>query len=129
LRPPSQGKAMEKKKNDHNISVGRGGEERARKYLEKLGYSIVETNYRTPRGEIDIIARQGGEIVFVEVKTRKSDRLGAPAEAVDQRKQARLRNLALSYLKKIRSIDAPCRFDVISINLEKECLEHLKGAF
>jgi putative endonuclease len=120
---------MDKEKKNNHIILGRMGEEMARRFLLERGYSILETNYRTSRGEIDIIALEGEEFVFVEVKTRKNDRFGTPSEAVDRRKQARLRNLACSYLKKIGSIDAPCRFDVISINLEKDHIELIEGAF
>ena len=82
------------------ISTGRDGEQIALAYLRKKGYRICETNFRCPLGEIDIIAFDKDEIVFVEVKTRKSNKLGYPEQAVGERKQIKLSRLALWYLQK-----------------------------
>lgn len=85
--------------------------------LIKNGLIILERNFRCRHGEIDIIAREGDMIVFIEVKTRKSDRFGVPEEAVDRRKQAKLRQLAAYYLNK-NFYAFRCRFDVYSIYLD-----------
>ncbi|NOX20989.1 MAG: YraN family protein [Nitrospirae bacterium] len=95
--------------------TGREGEDLAVKYLRKNGLKIIERNFRTPIGEIDIIARDGPAIVIVEVKTRTSLNFGHPLEAVDQRKQKRLRRLALYYLKYRGIENVQVRFDVLAI--------------
>ena len=97
------------------MSLGSYGEEFGKLFLMKKGYKIIKQNYTTPLGEIDIIARDGDTLVFVEVKTRESWRFGLPYEAVDRRKQRKIANVALLYLKRFREIP-PCRFDVISIS-------------
>lgn len=112
-----------------HIDRGRSGEERAAGHLSGIGYEIVEMNYRIRPGEIDIIARHQGDIVFVEVKTRKSGGYGAPEEAVDRRKQSRLRSLASAWLSSKGLSDAPCRFDVVSLTLDGDKIEVIKNAF
>ncbi len=97
------------------MSLGSDGEAFGKLFLVKRGYKIVEQNYTTPLGEIDIIARDGDTVVFVEVKTRESGRFGSPFEAVDRRKQRKIANVALLYLKRFRELPA-CRFDVLSIS-------------
>ena len=84
--------------------------------LEKRGYEVLAFNYRCRQGEVDLICRQGGVLVFVEVKYRATDRFGAPSQAVDARKQERIRKAAVHYMCS-RGIapDVPCRFDVVSI--------------
>jgi putative endonuclease len=100
------------------ISTGKEGEQIALAHLRKNGYRICETNFRCPLGEIDIIAREKtNEIIFIEVKTRKSDQLGYPEEAVGWRKQRKLSQLALWYLQKKKMSDIHARFDVIAITL------------
>lgn len=112
-------------------ALGSEGEEVAVRFLKKKGYDIIARNYKTPIGEIDIIARDGDTIVFVEVKTRTNDIFGYPFEAVNQNKRRKLKNLALLYLKKQRK-EFHVRFDVISIfrgqDNHKE-LEHIIDAF
>lgn len=103
-------------------------EEQAAEYLEKKGYHILERNYRCRQGEIDLIAKDGSYLVFVEVKYRHSRGKGHPAEAVDIRKQQRIARTAVHYCYKHRiREDHPCRFDVVSI-LDSET-EHIKNAF
>ena len=94
---------------------GAEGEDRAARALKKARYKIVERNFRTPAGEIDIVARDGNCLVFVEVKTRSSVEFGLPQEAVVLRKRKRLCNAARWYLQKNRAADAECRFDVVAI--------------
>jgi putative endonuclease len=95
--------------------VGEQGERLAAGYLQAKGYEIVERNYRTRRGEIDLIARRQRELVFVEVRTRTTNRFGTPAESVDGRKQKKLRELALAYLQQKGRTASSFRFDVIAI--------------
>jgi putative endonuclease len=113
-------------------SVGLTGEAVALKYLVRKKYQIVETRFRLFRGEIDIIARDGRTLVFVEVKMRTSDAYGRPEESVTPSKQAQIRKVALGYLLLRRLGDVDCRFDVISI-LQKGAsdfaIEHFENAF
>ena len=111
-------------------SLGKEGEEFAVRFLKKEGYRIIDKNYRTPFGEIDIIADDGGVLVFIEVKTRSGDIFGFPFEAVDRKKRDTIRKVALCYLKKIRKEPA-ARFDVLSIDFEggKKKVAHIKDAF
>ena len=101
---------------DPEKELGKAGEERAALYLKRqCGYRILQRNYRTRLGEIDIIARDCDTIVFVEVKTRRSLCYGYPAEAVAQHKQFKLKITAQSYMSRYRLWDVPCRFDVIEV--------------
>lgn len=111
--------------------LGSEGEDLAVRFLQKKGYRIVARNYRTPVGEIDIIARDGDTIVFIEVKTRTDISFGYPFEAVNKRKRQKLKNLALLYLKR-QGKESPVRFDVLSISCVdngKKDIEHIKDAF
>jgi putative endonuclease len=96
--------------------LGREGEDRAAKFLAKRGYRILERNYRTRSGEIDLIALDQGVVVFVEVKTRTSDAFGAPELAVTPQKQRRMLKAALAYMKYRKLHQVPCRFDVVAIS-------------
>lgn len=100
----------------NNRQLGSRYEETAAAYLEKNGRQVLEKNYRCRQGEIDLICRQGRYLVFVEVKYRSGTACGYPAEAVDGRKQERIRRAAAFYLYSHRlPEDTPCRFDVVSI--------------
>ena len=96
-------------------SFGAEGEQAARAYLTAKGAKVLEMNYRRPTGEIDIIARQGKTILFVEVKRRSSLRYGRPAEAVTPAKRAHILNTARLYLLEQALEDVPVRFDVVEI--------------
>ena len=96
--------------------LGREGEDRAAKFLAKRGYRILERNYRTRSGEIDLIALDQGVVVFVEVKTRTSNAFGAPELAVTPQKQRRMLKAALGYMKYRKLHQVPCRFDVVAIS-------------
>lgn len=112
-------------------SAGAWGEDLALRYLIKHGYRLVERNYRTRRGEIDLILRKEGTLVFVEVKLRRGTGFGDPLEAVTPRKQATLRYLAERYLA-VRDPDFDTvRFDVVGILASREGLriEHVEDAF
>lgn len=105
------------------------GEELAVRNLENSGFTIVERNWRCEGGELDIVAKDGETLVFVEVKTRRTQFLGTPQEAVDGKKQARLRNLALRYIHKTGSGAASYRFDVVAVYLDEKRIEHIRDAF
>ena len=97
--------------------AGRAGERLARWRLRLMGYRILETNCRLPGGELDIVARDGDTLVFVEVKTAASSQFGLPEEWVDVRKQKRLGRLATAYLARQGDMDVSCRFDVVAVSL------------
>lgn len=102
----------------------------AMNFLKKKGYKILETNYKNTIGEIDIIAKDNDYIVFVEVKGRMSKKFGDPVEAVDYRKQFKIRNVATMYLKQKHLLDTNCRFDVISVlGDSEEEIRHIENAF
>ena len=103
-------------------------EKLAAEWLMQHGFQILEYNYRCRQGEIDLIAREGAALVFVEVKYRKNGQTGDPSEAVDIRKQKKISRVALYYCweKKVPQ-ETPCRFDVISI--KGESIRQMKDAF
>ncbi|QDT97350.1 YraN family protein [Gimesia aquarii] len=116
--------------------LGDHGERAAIKFLKQAGYSILAKQYRTGQGEIDVIALDGQTVVFVEVKTRRSDSKGKPFEAITLQKQSQLTRLASSFLKKHKLLQQPARFDVISIlwprahaNSAKPEIQHFQNAF
>ena len=110
---------------------GKKSERLAAEYLKLKGYRIIETNYRCPVGEIDIIAREKGTLVFVEVKARRSSRFGSPKGAVTPAKQRKISMAALDYLKRSGKNDARARFDVVAIDTEtgRFDIEVVKNAF
>lgn len=109
-------------------AVGTAYEKLAGMYLEQQGYEILEYNFRCRMGEIDIIAKDGAYLVFVEVKYRSSSRTGSPLEAVDARKQRIISKVASYYcLMHGCGEGKPCRFDVVAINGEEYSL--IKNAF
>lgn len=111
--------------------LGEAGEDLAVAALKDRGYNILEANYTVPLGEIDLIARHRQFLVFVEVKTRRSLKFGAPQEAVSPAKQARLKRLADYYLKQKRLTGTPVRFDVVAITLGGDApqVEIIQDAF
>src|SRR5438445_10894938 len=112
--------------------LGEEGERVAARFLEARGYRILERNYRTRRGEIDLIAEDGRVLVFVEVKVRLDDRFGGPAAAITRAKQARIARLAQQYLAWRRVGDRTCRFERLLIwgpDPQTQRLELLPGAF
>ncbi len=114
------------------ITLGKLGENLAVTYLKKNGYNIIKRNYRQKTGEIDIIARDSENLIFVEVKTRKSLRFGKPFEAVTPKKQAQISRVALDYITRNKLSDQAIRFDVISIVMiqdGKPEIEHLPNCF
>ncbi|HPL63341.1 MAG TPA: YraN family protein [Syntrophales bacterium] len=96
---------------------GKDGEDLASAYLKRIGYKILERNYRCALGEIDIVARDGPVLVFVEVKSQRTARFGTPQESVNPSKQRKISLIALWFLKEKRLDDVPARFDVLGIRL------------
>ena len=113
--------------------IAKIGESVAAEHLTEHGYQILEQNYRFQRGEIDLIAKQGKWIIFVEVKTRRSLKFGLPQYAVTKDKQRKISKIALAYLQSQNLMDTPCRFDVIAIQLSPKYdvlkLEQIQSAF
>jgi putative endonuclease len=100
-----------------HLRQGREAEHRACEHLLKHGLELLARNYRTPFGEVDLIMEQQGVLVFVEVRYRRSDAFGTPAETVGSRKQAKLRASAAYYLQQHRqAARQPCRFDVVAVS-------------
>ena len=114
------------------ILLGKSGEDLACRELRRRGYEILARRYRTRVGEVDIIARDGPTIVFVEVKTRRTAAYGAPGEAVGPHKQHKIWLMASDYLLRRGWYDRPCRFDVVAISIEeggRRRVEVITGAF
>lgn len=112
------------------IDLGKSGEEKAAEFLREKGFRVVARNYRTRIGEVDLICKDGEQIVFVEVKTRRSLAFGDGAEAVNHRKREKLIKAAQLFLKSIRREDAPFRFDVVSVlSGETDQITHIPCAF
>ncbi|MFM6980083.1 MAG: YraN family protein [Micrococcales bacterium] len=111
-----------------NQWLGRYGEDRACEYLERLGYQVIERNYRCREGELDIVAQEGKTLVFVEVKTRSSQNSGHPFEAITNSKQARIRKLVAHWCEKYQVSQVQVRIDAIAVMLRggRVAIEHLK---
>ena len=118
---------------DPRRRLGRAGEVAAARFLERRGLVILERNLRSRMGEIDLLARDGRVLVFVEVKARRGQPGDPPAEAVDARKRARLSRLALAYLAGRRLGEPSCRFDVVGVSLDEAGavtdVRHIPNAF
>ena len=113
------------------LPLGRRGERAAERHLRRTGYRIVARNYRAAGAEIDLVAMDGDVLVFVEVKTRRSREAGAPEEAVDERKQKRMRRAAEIFATRYRADDITMRFDIVAVDASGERLEIelLRNAF
>ncbi len=96
-------------------ALGAEGERAAKAYLQAKGFRILHENYSTPLGEIDLIAQDGGVVVFVEVKTRTSGEFGPPQASVTRRKQHQIVKVAELFLQRNRLSGAACRFDVVAV--------------
>ncbi len=110
-------------------SLGNQGEEIATQFLRKKGIRILERNFRTPYGEIDIIGTDGRKIHFIEVKTRRSEKFGKPFEAVNRKKLQHIKNSAMFYLN---GKDTDFEIDVISVlmnNNGKERIEYIENVY
>ena len=115
-------------KSKNNRKIGSHYEQQVAAFLQQKGFEILELNYRCRCGEIDIIARDGNYLVFVEVKYRKSSNAGNALEAIDARKAAQVRRVAQMYLyQKHYSENTPCRFDAAGVN--GTTISYIKNAF
>ena len=110
-----------------HITLGKKGEAMAVSFLKKKGYKILKTNYVNKIGEIDVICKFKDEIIFVEVKTRTTEKFGLPRESVTVHKQNKIRLTATLYLQSNNMLDQKVRFDVIEV-LDQE-IEHIIGCF
>ena len=114
-------------------ALGARGEDLAAAFLRRQGFEILARNYRSPLGELDLVTRDGDEVVFVEVKARVGDSETAPDESVTPAKLERLGRLAESYLAAAGTPDAPWRVDVIAVLVDRggrgTRIDHLRGAF
>ena len=104
-------------KSGKRIALGRKGESTAISFLEKQGHTILERNYRTPYGEIDIISKSAESIIFVEVKTRASGTLGPPEISITRRKAEHMRSAAEYYIQQHPELNNDWRVDVIAIEM------------
>jgi putative endonuclease len=110
------------------MNSGRQAEQIAAAYLRRKGLTVIETNYRCRRGEIDLVLRDRGTIVFAEVRLRRSQSFGGAAFSIDRRKQARIIAAARHYLAGGKEM--PCRFDVVLLDrLEPPGIEWIRDAF
>ena len=117
---------------EQRLALGQWGEEQAVAFLRQQGLKILERNYRTPVGEIDIVARNRKELLFVEVKTRRGTNFGLPQEAVGPRKQQQIIRTAQWYLQRENTGKLQPRFDVVAILCQSDNtakIQHLPNAF
>ncbi len=115
-----------------HLRYGQMGERAARKHLKKQGLKFLTANFRTPRGEIDLVFRDGDCLVFVEVKTRSSEEWTRPAAAVDQERRGRLTRAGLDYLRLLHNPQVKLRFDIVEVLLEDGVvseIRHLVNSF
>ncbi len=114
-----------------NTDAGNKGEEIACQYLKKLGFKILERNYRIRGGEIDIVAKDKDALVFVEVKARHSTLFGSPGEAISAHKQRQISKSAICYLKENNLLKQPARFDVVTLLYKEDLpeIDLIKDAF
>jgi putative endonuclease len=113
------------------LDLGKWGEDLALKKVKKLGYTCIARNYRCSVGEVDLIAKDGDTLVFIEIKTRRRRSLGYAKEAVNQKKRRQLSKAALAYMKANGCAEARARFDVVVINLDgaTQEVEVVRNAF
>lgn len=113
------------------IALGKTGEDLACRELERRGYAILARRYRRRRGELDIVARDGQTLVFVEVKAREGCEYGEGVEAITPLKRRRITQMALDYVARNGLSECPCRFDVVSILFDRSgpTIHVFQGAF
>ena len=102
---------------DHRQSLGKRGEAYAADYLAARRYAILERNWHCPRGELDLVTERDGQVIFVEVRTRQTDRLGTPEESITPAKRAKLIAAAQTYLDAHDQTDRDWRIDVVAIEV------------
>lgn len=104
---------------DYKRSLGQRGEEIAVAHLQGQGYSILDRNWRCSAGELDIVAREGETLAFVEVRTRRGNRFGSAEESITPAKQAKLVELAQTYLQEHSLRDQAWRIDVVAVEMDR----------
>jgi putative endonuclease len=104
---------------DYKRRLGQRGEDVAAAYLREQGYEILARNWRCPAGELDIVAREGGKLAFVEVRTRRGDRFGSPEESITPAKQVKLVEVAQTYLQEHNLADEDWRIDVVAVEIDR----------
>jgi putative endonuclease len=114
-----------------NEDTGAEGEKAAARFLKQHRFKILVPRYRCRFGEIDLVAREGKTLVFVEVKTRESSEYGEPALAVDSEKQMHISRVALDYLRRLKNPEIPVRFDIVEVTRDKDHFQcnHIRDAF
>ncbi len=115
----------------HKVKTGRKGEDAAARYLEKQGFRIIDRNFKTREGEIDIIAWDEDVLVFIEVKTSNGDQFGEPETWVDERKQQRICATSEDYMYRKEIEDTSCRYDVVAVMYKQNQMriKHIPDAF
>ncbi len=113
----------------NNRKIGNIGENKAIKYLLEKDYLILKHNYYTMHGEIDIIAEKNDLLIFIEVKSRNSNKFGFPLESVDENKINKISKTALNYIYENNIKDLQVRFDVIEVYLDQNRINHIENAF
>ncbi len=117
---------------DHRQNLGRWGEQQAAQYLESHGYKVLDRNWRCLRGEIDLVAKEGDVLVFVEVKTRRGRDYGTPEEAITKVKAERLLELGQRYMLERDLEDVEWRVDLVAVELDRQGkllrFEHIPNA-
>ena len=116
---------------NYRQKLGKKGEEIAEAYLRSKGYIILEKNYRRYRGEIDLIVKDKAYLVFVEVKTARSDTFGPPIYRVDKKKKRQLGKIAMAYYQENDLYDQDSRFDIVTVTVsdQKTAVNHIQNAF
>lgn len=109
-----------------HLCYGLLGERAAKKHLRRQGLKFLTANFRSPRGEIDLIFREADCLVFVEVKTRSSEEWGRPASAVDRERRRRLSRAALDYLKLLHRPPVKFRFDIVEVLLQEGAIREIR---
>jgi len=112
---------------DNKVQRGASAEDAAAQLLSDAGYRIVERNFRCKAGELDIVARDGDVLVFVEVRSRSDDEHGSAVEMIRRTKQRRVARVAMYYLATVEPVFEQCRFDIVAITAGEAIL--LKDAF
>jgi len=114
----------------NKIDTGKDAEDHACRYLQARGLQLVQRNYHSRRGEIDLVMQDRDSLVFVEVRYRRQSRFGSAAESVDRHKQSKLIACASHYLQAFPGIARqPCRFDVVSIGANQDSIKWIRNAF
>ncbi len=123
MTPPAPG--------DPRQALGRRGERLAARYLRRAGLQVIASRFRLRCGEIDLIALDGDQVVFVEVKARRGTGFGMPADSITRRKQRKLARVALAFLSGRGWHERPCRFDVVELleRGERQEIRHIRDAF